>query len=376
MDSILEVFEKKLSQCRVMVVDDTETNINILVAALGDDYRVSVAMDGKSALEDIEENSPDLILLDVMMPEMDGYEVCRRLKADEKTSHIPIIFVTAKGAVGDETRGLMLGAIDYLTKPISPSIVKARVKNHLQLKLAQEALKKQNEILKENAQLREDVERISRHDLKTPLNAIIGFPQLMKMEGDLNEDQKDYLDEIEKAGYTMLDMVNRSLDLYKMEVGKYTFEPMELNLLKVIDNVLSETRLQLEIKNITVHISVGDHPVGQSDDFQVLGETMLCYSMLANLIKNAIEASPENEQLTIALNKQNPASIRIHNHGAVPESVRHTFFEKYTTAEKKGGTGLGTYSAKLIAETLGGSIRMESSEMKGTEITICLPIAE
>lgn len=129
-----------LSNMRIMVVDDTEANIDILVETLADDYKVIVAMDGESALEDIQVNPPDLILLDVMMPDMDGYEVCRRLKADPYTRDIPIIFVTAKSEESDETKGLDMGAVDYITKPFSPPIVQARVKTHLILKMMRQRI--------------------------------------------------------------------------------------------------------------------------------------------------------------------------------------------------------------------------------------------
>jgi len=125
----------EFANMRIMVVDDTEANIDILVETLADDYKVSVAMDGESALEDIKMSHPDLILLDVMMPDMDGYEVCRRLKADPQTKDVPIIFVTAKSDESDETKGLEMGAVDYITKPFSPPIVQARVKTHLTLKM-------------------------------------------------------------------------------------------------------------------------------------------------------------------------------------------------------------------------------------------------
>lgn len=118
----------------VLVVDDTETNIDILVETLGDTYDVSVAMDGESALEDVAERQPDLILLDIMMPGMDGYEVCEKLKKDESTKNIPIIFLTAMTEQQDEAKGLALGAVDYVTKPFSPEIVKSRVHNQLELK--------------------------------------------------------------------------------------------------------------------------------------------------------------------------------------------------------------------------------------------------
>ncbi|MBF0230774.1 MAG: response regulator [Desulfamplus sp.] len=182
-----------VKQCSILVVDDTEENIDILSDLLDDDYNVSVAMNGKDALEAVSENPPDLILLDIMMPEIDGYEVCKRLKANPATNDIPIIFVTAMSEVTNETKGLELGAIDYITKPINPSIVKSRIKNHLELQIARKELKQQNEILKDNIRLREEMEQIARHDLKTPLNALINIPAILIKEGNLTPNQQEML---------------------------------------------------------------------------------------------------------------------------------------------------------------------------------------
>jgi len=134
------------SNGNILVVDDTEANIDILVEALSSDYEVSVAMDGQSALDDVKENIPDLILLDIMMPGMDGYEVCRQLKKDPKTHNIPIVFLTAMTGDEDEAKGLNLGAIDYITKPFNQDLVKSRIKNHLELKLLQDQLEMQVKI--------------------------------------------------------------------------------------------------------------------------------------------------------------------------------------------------------------------------------------
>ena len=139
----------------VLVVDDTPTNIQILMETLQNDYRILAAVNGQKALQiAASDPSPDIILLDVMMPEMDGYEVCAKLKADAKTKDIPIIFITAKSEARDETKGLELGAVDYITKPISPPVVSARVKTHLQLKQAKEILKNQNVILEQRVEER------------------------------------------------------------------------------------------------------------------------------------------------------------------------------------------------------------------------------
>ncbi|QQX80707.1 two-component system response regulator [Shewanella sp. KX20019] len=133
----------------ILTVDDTVTNIEVVKGVLFDDYLVQAALSGEVALKIINKRKPDLILLDVMMPGMDGYEVCKRLKADEATRDIPIIFLTAKSQEEDEAKGLALGAVDYITKPISPSILKVRVRNHLLLKASRELLEKQNEVLEE-----------------------------------------------------------------------------------------------------------------------------------------------------------------------------------------------------------------------------------
>jgi cyclic di-GMP phosphodiesterase len=138
---------KEMSDCTVLVVDDTEANVDILVDALGELYDVSVAMDGREAVETVGEEPPDLILLDIMMPEMDGYEVCETLKADERYAKIPIIFLTALTEIENKTKGFKMGAVDYITKPFEITEVQARVKTHLSLVLASRELEMQNEIL-------------------------------------------------------------------------------------------------------------------------------------------------------------------------------------------------------------------------------------
>ncbi len=122
---------KDLSGCTVLIVDDTETNIDILIDTLGEDYDIAVAMDGEGALEAVEEELPDLILLDIMMPDMDGYEVCRRLKANSATANIPVIFLSALTDDSEKQKGLELGAVDFLTKPFNPSEIQAKVKEYL-----------------------------------------------------------------------------------------------------------------------------------------------------------------------------------------------------------------------------------------------------
>ncbi|OSM04036.1 HD domain-containing phosphohydrolase [Magnetofaba australis] len=158
---------------KIFVVDDTETNIDVLLETLADEYDVSVALDGESALEDIPLTNPDLILLDVMMPGMDGYEVCRRLKENPATREIPVIFITAKQESSDETHGFEVGAVDYITKPFSPPVVRARVSTHLQLVTARRVLANQNAVLEQKVAERTEEIRIKNEELESTRQQII-----------------------------------------------------------------------------------------------------------------------------------------------------------------------------------------------------------
>lgn len=364
--------EKRLS---ILIVDDEPNNIKVLREVLKKGYNIFVALNGRDALEVAGKTLPDLILLDIMMPEMDGYEVCRRLKADPATRDIPVVFVTAMDQEEDEARGLTLGAIDYLTKPISPPIVRIRVKNHLELKLARERLKRQNDELLEAAALKEDVERISRHDLKSPLTGIIGLPRIILDEGGLTGEQEMFLRMIEDSGYKMLNMINLSLDLFKMERGTYELSPSTADLAGIARKVLAESSVLIEDKELVVELSAKGRPLEEGEVFNVRGEPLLCYSMLANLLLNALEAAPEGSTVRVGLEDRGSEGVRIviHNPGAVPEPIRDKMFQKYVTCGKPRGTGLGAYSARLIAETHGGAVSMTTSEADGTTVAVSLP---
>lgn len=156
---------KDFSDCKILVVDDIDTNLKILSRTLGKDHQVVVARDGQEALDRIEDSPPDLILLDIIMPGVDGYEVCRRLKIREETRHIPVIFITGMNEMESEAKGLQLGAVDFITKPFNRELVKARVHNHLALKLHQDHLE---EIVRERtAALSEALERLTNASLDT-----------------------------------------------------------------------------------------------------------------------------------------------------------------------------------------------------------------
>jgi signal transduction histidine kinase len=220
--------------------------------------------------------------------------------------------------------------------------------------------------------LREDVERIMRHDLKAPLNGIINLPQLALSLGPLSSEQAECMREIENAGRRMLSQINLSLDLYKMETGAYNFLPEAVDLARVVTRVITELRWLCDQRGVRVETRLGDRPLGPLDQAVAAASELLCHTMLANLIKNAIEASPAQGCVTVSLRVGARISVSVHNVMPVPEQIRSVFFEKYATYGKEDGTGLGAYSAKLMAKAQGGDISMESSEQEGTRITVRL----
>ncbi|MBF0178994.1 MAG: hybrid sensor histidine kinase/response regulator [Magnetococcales bacterium] len=358
---------------KILVVDDEPTNLRLLREILRNDYALVFARSGEEMFRYVADGGVDLILLDIMMPEMDGYEACARLKAEERTRDIPVIFVTARIEVGDEVRGLEVGAVDYLTKPVQGAVVRARIKNHLQLLHARKIIEQQNEELRQAARLRDDVDQILRHDLKAPLNAIIGLPGVLIENWKLVGERAESIKVIEEAGFRMLEMINRSLDLYKMERGSYRFQPAPVDIVLTVKRILPEIQRLILRKKLTLAVSVQERPAADGECFMVTGEVLLCHSLLANLLKNAVEAAPEHGALTVGLEEGEMATIRITNSGEVPMEIRACFFEKYVTSGKRQGTGLGTYSARLIAMTMGGSIELDASRPGETTLFVRLP---
>jgi PAS domain S-box-containing protein len=219
--------------------------------------------------------------------------------------------------------------------------------------------------------LREDVERMARHDLKTPLGAVIGLPEEIRRHGHLDAAQEAMLSTIENAGASMLELINRSLDLYKMECGTYVLDRTTVDVLDVLEKIKAEALHHISEKGISVGIEVLEGEVNGSLPVSVDAE--LFHSMLGNLVTNALEASPETGSVSIVLAKRDGLTVIIRNQGEVPLSMRETFFDKYSTSSPARGSGLGTYSARLIARTHGGDVTVETGNPGETSVIVTLP---
>lgn len=218
--------------------------------------------------------------------------------------------------------------------------------------------------------LREDVEKIIRHDLKSPLAAMGNAAELIEMLGPLNAEQAQVLEELRALTARLLGLVGLSLDLRAMEDGRYVLEPEPVDVGEVLEALQAELRPLVEDKELTLRVEL---PEGGAPFF-VQAERRLLDTVLANLLKNAAEASPVGGVVLVRLWREGAeAVISMRNRGAVPLEVRERFFEKYSTAGKRDGTGLGTYSARLMVRTLGGGIAVDTSEPEATTLTVRLP---
>jgi signal transduction histidine kinase/CheY-like chemotaxis protein len=229
---------------------------------------------------------------------------------------------------------------------------------------------RREEELRDAIRAREEVERIARHDLKTPLNSIVAVPRLLRERRTLDAREEELLGMVEGASYRMLDMVNLSIDLYHMERGDYRFSPRSVDLAALVETVWREVRAHADTKRLQLRVR------GERAAALAWGEPLLCYSILANLLKNAVEASPDGGTVGVTLARRGErVALEVHNDGVVPPSVRGRFFEKYATHGKAGGAGLGTYSARLMSRVQRGELEMRTGEGAGTALALTLPAA-
>ncbi|MBU1248075.1 MAG: GHKL domain-containing protein [Proteobacteria bacterium] len=226
-------------------------------------------------------------------------------------------------------------------------------------------LKKQSDhvkLLEQTQTLKEDVERIVQHDLKSPVaNMLSGINFLHTTNQDA--EQLDILEQMQTAGWRMMRMINNSLDLYKMETGRYTYQPSAVNIAQVVRNAANELGDLALSRGTMFCLFIEGAEASKDESFMVYGEEMLCHSLVVNLLKNAIEATPRMGCVEVNFFREPEwFCLEISNPGTIPKEILAEFFNKYVTWDKRGGTGLGTYSAKLITETQGGTISVECEE--------------
>ena len=355
--------EERLREATVLVVDDIATNIKVIAGMLAEDgYGIKVAISGKKALEIIPVHRPDLILLDVMMPEMDGFEVCRRLKADPATADIPVIFLSAKDQAEDIVSGLELGAVDYVTKPVDPAILKARLRTHLRLAGMMADLKRQNSAVADNAHLREEVERLSRYDLGAPLAEVIAAGEQLLADPALAAApaQRDTLLRLDEAARRALRLASLSLELCRIEQGACHPDSAPLALNAVLARATAATAR-------THPVMLPPAPV------TVLADRTLCHTLFEHLALNAAAHTPAGTSIVLGATLDGGCwTLSLEYAGVLPAAQRACL--QGPPQRPHGDDALPVYAARLLAQVQGGTLSAQDDGAR-TRLLLRLPAA-
>ena len=366
----------------VLIVDDETLNIKALDHILKADYAILSTKRGAIVQKMAETYTPDIILLDIIMPDMDGYEVLKALKSSENTKKIPVIIITELTSVEDEEKGLALGAADFIRKPFSAEIVKSRIQYQARIVNQTRALEQYARILAAKTTAEEKSKFFAKmsHEMRTPLNAIIGLSNLALEFGALSEETRENLEEISGAGESLLGLVNDILDISKIESGNFRLAPAEYEFPDVISNAVTQSLVLKGEKPVEFLLNIEKNIPNRME-----GDALRIRQVLFNLLSNAFKYTTEGTvELDIKSEKTNLndtilliASVRDTGPGFKNENIDSLFTEYFRADEKTDvkieGKGLGLPITKMILELMGGGIEARSEYGKGSVFTIKIP---
>lgn len=358
----------------ILIVDDEKINLLYLNRLLDSDYMVYTAKNAEEALERASKYQPDLILLDIVMPGMDGYGAISALKESEKTKDIPVIFITGLSSSEDEMKGLGLGAADYISKPFNPEIVKLRVRNQIKI-ICQTRLIIAKEIAEKSSRAKSEFLSRMSHEMRTPMNAIIGMTDLAQRTDDPVKREDCYI-KVNSASRNLLQLIDGVLDISDIEYGKLSLTLSECRFADMLINILDEKSLLFEERRQTLVTEIDPS----------VPEILICdekrvAQVIENLLSNAGKFTGEYGSIQFkasVLDKENDLltmRIEVTDNGiGISEEQQINLFSAFEQIDggisrKYGGAGVGLYISKSIAEMMGGEIWVESEPGKGAKFT-------
>jgi len=380
-------YQQNKAKRSILIIDDEPNNITSLTDILKTDYTIYAVIDSTEAIETVLEDKPDVILLDILMPQKDGYEIIAELKSIDETRNIPVIFITGLDSMEAEEKGLALGAADYISKPFHTPIVRMRVKNQIEIIKRFEIENNLNTVLMLQSELvaaKENAEQANRtkgeflarmsHEMKTPMNIIMGMIQIIKSRKIYGE-LKDNVDEINDAANNLTGLIDDVLDISGMEHGVFKLVIKEFDLKEMLLDVLQKAKNNAVEKYIHMKVNIEPELMKSfSGDEKHLKKVITC------LLSNAIKYTNENGSINFVagIYKQTEDSITIQieiidNGIGISEEQLEKLFDLFEQADgsssrKHGGIGLGLSLSKRIIEMMDGKIWIESEPGKGTKV--------
>ena len=380
MDTV-EILEAEInrSDYKVLIVDDVVSNVLLLKILLTNEkFQVCTASNGKDCIEISRKEHPDLILLDVMMPDLNGFDTAVILKKGEDTKDIPIIFLTALNTPQDLVHGFQVGASDFLTKPFNKEELVMRVTQQISLVAAKRIIEQQNQELRATLNNRDKMYSVIAHDLRSPMASIRMVLNLVVASASpetVGEEIYNLLDQANRESEEVHDLLDNLLKWTKSQTGRLNVVKQELELndiipgvVEIFDNIAATKHIKLELKS-------------ESDSLKVEADNDMLKTVVRNFLSNAIKFSPADSTIEITMTKENEfakVSVRDHGVGIASDRLDSIFHKGETTYGTGGeeGSGLGLQLCQDFARKNGGDCTVESVEGEGSTFSVLIPLKQ
>ena len=363
------------SGASILVVDDTPANLQVLVGLLKErGHRVRPVLEGRLALRAAKAEVPDLILLDINMPDMNGFEVCEQLKADPKLADTPVIFISGNTETVDKVRAFSVGGVDYVTKPFQMAEVEARVATHLELRRKRRELQESLEALRRLETLRDSLVHMVVHDLRSPLAAISACLEVIKWDAE-EQHRQELAADVETALHatrTIIRLVNSVLDVSKMEGAEMRLQLVPADIAAVARESVDELESLVGTRQL-----VREWP---EDPVMAIVDRDVVSRVLQNLLGNALKFTPATGAITVEVEANDDmVRVAVSDTGpGIPREYRERVFEKFGQVDavsrgQRFSTGLGLTFCRLAVEAHGGHIGVDSEVGRGSTFWFVLP---